>query len=190
VRSALTAREAFPDADIRVMDTRMIGGPLAAMVLEAERAARCGASAGEVEGLVRGMMPRARLYFLVETLEFLQRGGRIGGAAALVGTLLQIKPILTFAGGRVDQFGKERTQRRALARLRQLPLAEAAPGKDGHVTVMHVTALDRAKELAASLQAVLATDPIMIMDLPPAIATYSGPGALAVGYFTKAEQSV
>ena len=74
--------------------------------------AKQGASADEVEALVRGMMGRVRIYFLVDTLEYLRRGGRIGGAQALMGTVLQIKPILTFTDGRVDQFERSGRRRR------------------------------------------------------------------------------
>jgi fatty acid kinase fatty acid binding subunit len=184
VRSALTAKESFPDADIRVLDTQSIAGPLASMVLAAGTLAREGGNADQVEELVRKMMPRARIYFLVDTLEFLQRGGRIGGAAALVGTILQIKPILTFREGRVDQFEKERTKKRALARIKEVVLAEAARGDDAHLTVMHTGAPAEATELAEELKVALGTGDALIMELVPAIVTHAGPGALAIGFFT------
>lgn len=184
VRSALTAREAFPDADIRVIDTRTIAGPLASMVLEADRLAKAGASADEVEALVREMMPRARIYFLVDTMEYLRRGGRIGGAQALAGTLLQIKPILTFRDGRVDQFERQRTKKHALARIEELVQSEAARGPAAHLTVMHTAVPDEAAALAAALKRAMGTDDVLIMNLVPAIVTHAGPGALAVGFFT------
>jgi fatty acid kinase fatty acid binding subunit len=184
VRSALTARETFPEADIRVIDTRTIAGPLASMVLAADRLAREGGNGDQVEELVNKMMPRARIYFLVDTLEFLQRGGRIGGASALVGTILQIKPILTFRDGRVDQFEKERTKKRALARIKEVVLAEAGRGEDTHLTVMHTGVPAEATELAEELRVALGTGDAMIMDLVPAIVTHAGPGALAIGFFT------
>lgn len=184
VRSAETARGDFPGVDIRIIDTRTIAGPLAALVLEADRWAKAGASADQVEERVRAMMARARIYFLVDTLEFLQRGGRIGGASALVGSILQIKPILTFSNGRIDQFEKERTKRRALARIKELVIAESARGADAHLTVMHASAPEDAAALAAELQAALGTTDVLLMDLVPAIVTHAGPGALAVGFFT------
>jgi DegV family protein with EDD domain len=189
VRSALTAKESFPDADIRIIDTRTIAGPLASIVLAADRLARSGASAAQVEALVYEMMPRARIYFLVDTLEFLHRGGRIGGAAALFGSVLQIKPILTFANGKVEPFEKERTKKRALARLRELVRTEAARGADAHLTVMHTAMLDEATALAAELKAELGDADVLIMDLVPAIITHAGPGALALGFFTPPETS-
>lgn len=186
VRSAEIARQDFPGADIRIIDTRTIAGPLATMVLEADKLAKSGASADEVEALVRAMMPRARIYFLVDTLEFLRRGGRIGGAQALVGSILQVKPILTFRDGRVDQFEKERTKKRALARLKELVAAEAARGPDAHLTVMHTGTPDEAAALAAALKESVGAEDALIMDLVPAIVTHAGPGALAIGFFTPA----
>ncbi len=186
MRSAETARGDFPGVDIRIIDTRTIAGPLAAIVLEADKWAKAGATADEVEAGVRAMMARARIYFLVDTLEFLQRGGRIGGAQALVGGILQIKPILTFLNGRIEQFEKERTKRRALARIKELAITESARGADAHLTVMHASAPDDAAALAAELKEALGTDDVLIMDLVPAIVTHAGPGALVVGFFTPA----
>jgi DegV family protein with EDD domain len=184
VRSALIAKESVPDADIRVIDARTIAGPLASIVLEADRLAKTGARAADVEALVREMMPRARIYFLVDTLDYLRRGGRIGGAAALVGSILQVKPILTFTDGQVQPFEKERTKKRALARLQEIVAAEAARGPDAHLTVMHAAAPDQAAALAADFRAALDLKEVLIMDLVPAIITHAGPGALAVGFFT------
>jgi len=184
VRSAMTARESFPDADIRIIDTRTIAGPLGTMVLEADKLARAGATAEEVEALIVDLMARARIYFLVDTLEFLQRGGRIGGAAALVGSILQVKPILTFTDGRIEAFEKERTKKRALARIKDLITAEAAYGNEAHLTVMHTAAPQEAELLATELRAALGADNVLIMDLVPAVVTHAGPGALAFGFFT------
>jgi len=184
IRSAEIARADFPGCDIRIIDTRTIAGPLASMVLEADRLAKAGASADQIEAHVRTMMPRARIYFLVDTLEFLQRGGRIGGAQALLGSILQIKPILTFTDGRIDQLERERTKKRALARIKELIVAEAARGADAYLTVMHAAAPDEAAALANDLKAALGTTEVGIMNLVPAIVTHAGPGALAMGFFT------
>ncbi len=184
VRSAEIARNDFPDADIRIIDTRSVAGPLGSLVLEADRLAKQGAGPDEVEAHVREMMTRARIYFIVDTLEFLRRGGRIGGAQALLGTVLQIKPILTLHDGKIDQFERERTKKKALGRLIEIVLAESARGADAHVTVNHADARQEAEELAAALKQALGTDDVLILDMPPAIVTHAGPGLLAVGFFT------
>ncbi len=186
VRSADIAKKDFPDADIRVIDTRTVAGPLGSLVLEADRLAKQGASADEVEARVREMMARQKIYFIVDTLEFLRRGGRIGGAQALLGTVLQIKPILTLQDGRIDQFERERTKKKALARIKELLMAEAARGAEAHVSVNHAGVQGEAEELAAELKQTLGVDEVLVLDMPPAIVTHAGPGLLAVGFFTPA----
>jgi DegV family protein with EDD domain len=182
VRSALTAKMEFPSMDIRVMDTRLIAGPLATLVHLAAKWADEGILVDTIEQRLKTLAPQGRIYFLVPTLEFLRRGGRIGGAQALVGSLLQIKPILTFREGRVDQFEKVRTMHQALERIKELVVL----GRDPHnpyPSVMHGNAPDAAKKLAGELQQVLGLDSIDTYNMPPAIVTHAGPGILAVGFF-------
>jgi DegV family protein with EDD domain len=187
VRSALTAKEEFPTADIRVLDTRTIVGPLASLVLQAAQWAAEGADADVIWSRVQEMMGRSHIYFLVDTLEYLQKGGRIGGAAALVGSLLQIKPILELRDGRVEPLERERTHRRALARLKELVLARSARGADAHLSVFHAAAPEQAGRLAAELGEALDDPHPMIVDLPPAVTTHVGPGTLGVGFFATAD---
>ncbi len=186
VRSALTAAADFPEADIRVLDTRTIAGPLAALVLLAAHWAEQGESADAVVARLQALIPRAHLYFLVDTLEYLQKGGRIGGAAALIGSVLQVKPILELREGRVEPLERERTQRKALARLKELVLTHAVRGPDAHLSVLHAGAPDAAQALATNLGQQLGMVDVMIMDLTPAIVTHAGPGVLGVGFFADA----
>ncbi len=183
VRSALTAAQDFPGADIRVVDTRTIAAPLATVVLLAARWAQEGVDADTIIARVQETLARQRVYFVVDTLEYLHRGGRIGGAQALLGGLLQVKPILTLRDGRVEPFEKQRTQRRALERLRELVLGECPPTPASHLAVMHADAEATARELAAEFSARLGIPEVPIYELPPAIVTHAGPGVLAVSYF-------
>jgi len=185
VRSALTAAADFPDADIRVLDTRTIASPLAALVLLAAQWAEQGEDADTIMGRLQALIPRSHLYFLVDTLEFLQKGGRIGGAAALIGSVLQVKPILELRDGRVEPLERERTQRKALARLKELVLAKAAHGLESHLSVLHAGAPEAAQALAADLGQQLGVSDVMVMDLTPAIVTHAGPGVLGVGFFAE-----
>jgi DegV family protein with EDD domain len=182
VRSAIVAAREFPGADIRVIDTRVVGSPLATMVQLAAEWAAAGDEADTIEARLRAMTPRCRIYFVVATLEYLARGGRIGGAAALLGSVLQIKPILTFRDGRVDQFERERTQKRALARLKELVL-EQIPRDGGYLSVMHAGVPDQGQALADDLRAQLNLPHVPILDVPPAIVTHGGPGILGVAFF-------
>jgi DegV family protein with EDD domain len=184
VRSAQVAGLDFPEADIRVIDTRCIASPLGVMVERAAEWAEEGKSADEVEAGVRSMISRCRIYFLVSTLEFLARGGRIGGAAALMGSLLQIKPILTFKDGKVNQFEKARTMRNALRRLKELVVQEISQDGDGYPTVMHGGVPEMGQALADDLAELLGLPCVPVFDMPPAIVTHGGPGILGVGFFT------
>ncbi|MBO9370526.1 MAG: DegV family protein [Chloroflexi bacterium] len=183
VRSALTAAQDFPGADIRVVDTRTIAAPLATAVLLAARWAREGVDADTIVARLQDLLARQRVYFLVDTLEYLHRGGRIGGAQALLGGLLQVKPILTLRDGRVEPFEQQRTQKRSLARLRELVLGECPRTPESYLAVMHADAEATARELAADFAAQLGIPDIPIYELPPAIVTHAGPGVLAVSYF-------
>lgn len=186
VRSATVAAEDFPGADIRVVDTRSISAPLATMVLLADRWAKEGADADTILARVQGLMKRQRIYFLVDTLEYLHKGGRIGGAQALLGGILQIKPILILKDGRIEAFEKQRTKQHALARLRELVMSECPPSPDAYLAVMHADADAEAQALSSSLATALNLPEVPIYEVPPAIVVHAGPGLLAVGFFVSA----
>jgi DegV family protein with EDD domain len=116
-------------------------------------------------------------------IEYLARGGRIGGAAALLGSVLRVKPILTLRDGRADQLEKTRTHRRALARLKELVLEQIPRDGSGYLSVMHAAVPDQAERLAGDLGGALNLPSVPIMDVPPAIVTHAGPGVLAVAFF-------
>jgi len=183
VRSANVARQDFPGADIRVIDTRTTAGPLATMVILAARWAREGVDADTILARVHDLIHSQRVYFVVDTLEYLHKGGRIGGAQALLGGLLRVKPILTLEDGRVQPFEQQRTTRRALARLRELVLEECPPRDESHLCVMHADAHAQARALADGFAVQLGLSDVPIYLLPPAIVVHGGPGLLAVGFF-------
>jgi DegV family protein with EDD domain len=130
------------------------------------------------------MIPCNRIYFLVDTLEYLAKGGRIGGATALLGSVLKIKPILALKDGRVDQFDKERTLKRAFKRLVELVKLEAARDGKAYISVMHASVPKLASEFAETLRYEFALEEVPILDVPPAIVTHGGPGILAAAFFT------
>lgn len=183
VRSAVVAARDFPTADIRIIDTRLISTPLSTLVQLAAQWAQAGASADEIEARLQSMIGRGRLYFLVATLEYLARGGRIGGASALLGSMLQIKPILTFRDGRVDQYERERTYKRALARLKEIVCEQIPHDGSGYLSVMHAGVPEEGRALAADLGQMIGQTEVPIADVPPAIVTHGGPGILGVGFF-------
>lgn len=185
VRSATLARNEFPDADIRIIDTRVIGSPVSTLVTLAAQWASEGLSADMIESKLRAMLPVCHVYFVVPTLEYLARGGRIGGAAALIGSVLQIKPILALRDGRVDVLERERTQKRAMTRLKELVYTNAPHDASSYTSVMHAAVPDQAQSLADELCAHMGIRGIPILDVPPAIVVHGGPGILAVAFFEK-----
>jgi DegV family protein with EDD domain len=185
VRSAYVAAQDFPGADIRVIDTRTVAAPLATLVQRAVEWAEAGELVDVIERRIKELIPLGRVYFLVATLEYLAKGGRIGGAAALLGSVLQIKPILTLRDGRVEAYERERAHRRAVARLKEITLEQIQAGKDHYLAVMHAGAPEEAGTLAKDLEAQLGLEVIPIYDLPPAIVVHGGPGILGVSFFVE-----
>ncbi len=183
VRSAETAAQDFPALDVRVVDTQTLAGNLGSLVLLADCWAREGRSADMIVQGIQAMIPRGRLYFMVNTLEYLQKGGRIGGAKALMGELLQVKPILQVRDGQVEPFEQQRTKKRALARLVEIVKEQCPRSDEAQLCVMQADAEADARDLADELKAEIGCSQVPIYQLPPAIVVHSGPGALAVGFF-------
>ena len=183
VRSAEVAAQDFPKLKISVVDTKTIAGNLGSLVLIAHAMARQGREMVEIEKQINELIPRGRIYFLVNTLEYLQKGGRIGGAKALVGELLQVKPILCVREGQVEPFEQQRTKKRALARLVEIIEEECPKSQEAHLCVMQADAQEEAETLATDLKRRMDLTQIPIYELPPAIVVHAGPGALAVGFF-------
>ena len=114
VRSAQMAAQEFPEVDVRIVDTQTISGNLGSLVLLADGLAKAGKSASQIVAKLEDMIPRGRIYFLVDKLEYLAKGGRIGGAKRLIAELLEIKPILQIKEGQVEPFEQQRTKKTCL----------------------------------------------------------------------------
>lgn len=183
VPSAYTAKSLYPDADIRIIDMRTIGGCLAEAVKLAIEWRDAGRTADEIEAGLTALIPRVRTYFVVATLEYLHRNGRIGGAARLFGSMLQIKPILNVVDGRVEAFDKVRTHHKALGRLMEVVAAECPRTPESRLNVMHADAPTEAAKLRDDLCAELGVCDIPLYSVGPAITTHAGPGTLAVGFY-------
>ncbi len=183
VRSAETAAQEFPGVDIRVVDTLTISCNLGSLVLVADDMAKAGKSADEIVAKLNDMIPRGRIYFLVDTLEYLAKGGRIGGAKRLLAELLEIKPILQVKDGQVEPFEQQRTKKRALARLVEVVVEQCQGGENAHLCVLQVEAEQEAELLVAELKSRVHVPNIPIYELPPAIVVHAGPRAMGVGFF-------
>jgi DegV family protein with EDD domain len=182
-RSAEVAAQEFPNEDIKVIDTLAIGASLASIVKIANKYAREGLSNEEIINKVEDLTTRERNLFVVDTLEYLFKGGRIGGAKMLFGSLLQVKPLLSLKKGQVEPVDSQRTSKKAIARLKELVVSECKEKGFSMFSVQHGAAEKEAKSLAEDFKRLLEIDTIEIFELPPAFLTHSGPGVLGVSYF-------
>ncbi len=183
VRSAETAAQEFPGLDIRIIDTLTVSCNLGALVLIADDLAKGGKTPDEIEHALQQLIPCGRLYFVVDTLEYLAKGGRIGGAKALLGELIQVKPILRIRNGQAEPYEQQRTRKRSLARLVEIVESECPKSDASHLAVLQVAAEAEARDLAANLKSRMNVTEVPIYELPPAIVVHGGPGAMGVGFF-------
>lgn len=183
VRSAITARESFPGADIRILDTRTVAGNLSTLVQLAAAWVEAGLGADEIMQRLEALIPRSRTYFLVDTLAYLQKGGRIGGAAALLGTVLRIKPILEFRNGRIEPLEKVRTHAQAVRHMLDLVLQHSPHTAEAYPCVMQAGVPDHAAQIAGLLREGLGVEHVPIYNMGASITTHAGPGVLGIGFF-------
>lgn len=172
--SALLAARESP-IPVRVIDSGSVGMGLGFVALAA---ARAGGELAEVAAVAERVAAGASVLFYVDTLEFLRRGGRIGGAAAALGTALRVKPLLQLVNGQVAPLEKARTASRALARLQELVL-EKAEGRQVDIAVQHLASEERARSLAANLSDRLGAE-IGVSEVGAVVGAHVGPGMVCV----------
>jgi DegV family protein with EDD domain len=183
--SAMAAKEMLPDIPIAVVDSRSVSMGLGFQALAAARAAREGRSLEEIVSLVEALVPRTRVYFLLDTLKYLAKGGRIGGAEALLGSVLAIKPLLQIENGRVEPLDKVRTRNKAIGRLME-HFKKECDGHAVHCAVLNAQVPDEAEELRKEVaRAFPAVKDLVIARVSPVIATHTGPGALGLCFYTE-----
>jgi DegV family protein with EDD domain len=164
---------------VTVIDSESACGGLGITVLAAAAAAKRGAGAQEVADKARAARRDLKMWFAVDTLEYLRRGGRIGAASAWLGTALKIKPILTVES-EITPIERVRTGARALRRLGDYARQRKSDGADAWV-VQHIQAPDEAEELVAETQKLMGKPPLFVSEVGPVIGTHVGPGLLGVG---------
>jgi len=181
-QSALLAKSMVEDEfKITVIDSKKASYPIGMIVVEAARAAKEGKSLDECVSLVNRMIEDMGVYFMVDTLEYLQKGGRIGKASALVGSLLNIKPILSFnEHGEVCPVDKVRGKSRAEARVMELVREKAGDKGLQKAAICHANRREEAEKWAERLRTEFAVEDLVITDVGPVVGTHVGPGTIAV----------
>ncbi len=183
--SAVIAAEALKDQPVVVetLDSRSVSGGMGLAAMAAARAAREGKSLAECKAIAEDMLARMNIYAVLDTLEFLQRGGRIGRARQLLGTLLNVKPMLTVRDGTVLPLENVRTRSKAHERIAQLLQ------KLGPIEVVGIAESDEeiGQQLTRAIRSVYA-GPIEYFRLGPVVGTHTGPGTSAVCAVTKRQE--
>lgn len=185
IASALQAREAFPpDAPIEIVDSRTTGMEMGLHILQAARRIEQGATLVEAKAAAETAQEYSGLILTPMTLEFLHRGGRIGGASRFLGTALNIKPILHVDGGRVEPLERVRTRKRAKRRIVEV-IAGRIGDRPVHVVALHANTAAEAAEILQMSKDKLNVVESFIADVSPVIGTHVGPGTLAMAYMVQ-----
>ena len=182
VESANQSKKMFPDAAIEVLNSESVAMGLGWQALMAARAAKEGASLAECKEVAEKAKPLTGVVFAVETLEFLHRGGRIGGGAKFLGTTLQMKPILEILDGGIESVERVRTRKKSLARLVRLVEERIAGRTPLHLATLNANAEEDARWLLDVGCAHLHPDEKMYSDISPAVGTHAGPGTVGLAF--------
>jgi len=181
--SAIQAKKMLPEATIELVDSQFTSLPLAYMALSAARAAKNGASLAQCRQVVESIRDHTEVFFAVETLEFLHRGGRIGGASRFLGTALNLKPILQIQEGKVEALERVRTSKKAQDRLIELLESNTNGQKPlNMIGVVSAKAAESALNLLNKIKSQFDPDEVLIADLSPVLGTHVGPGTVGVAY--------
>ncbi len=169
------------DVDVRVIDSQSVSGAIGMACIEAAEAAAAGQGADDIVADLTEKAERTRIFGALNTLENLKKGGRIGGAQALLGNMLAIKPILEISHGKVEEASKQRTRKKALAWLRDRALADDVED----LVVLNGLATDF-DEFVDMLAPKYTRDDLFIGTIGPVIGTHAGPGVIGIGFREKA----
>ena len=181
--SARSAVKEMPELPIEVVDSRSASMGLALIVTEAARMAAAGNGYEEIAATARAIVPKVRLLFVVDTLEFLHRGGRIGGAQRLVGSVLSIKPILHLVDGKIESLASVRTKRKAINRLLEIVSDESGWKPEVHYGVLDAMAPETGDMVFEQIKQQGQPSELLRSGISPVIGTHIGPGAVGVAFY-------
>lgn len=183
--SAIQAKAHYPGATIEIVDTQMTAMALGFQVMSVARAAAIGANIEECKTLLLNSIPNTGAIFTVSTLEFLHRGGRIGGASAFLGTALNLRPILELKDGKVSAIERVRTTSKAIDRLLDLLVERVDKRTPVRIAGIHANALEEIQVMIERVRERFSVNDvaeIVISEVSPVIGTHTGPGTVAFAY--------
>jgi DegV family protein with EDD domain len=184
LQSAHQGREALGigKEKVEIVDSLSTAMALGFQALSVARAAAEGANMTECKALAAQALTHTGVYFVVDTLEFLHRGGRIGGAQRLVGTALNMKPVLALQDGKVESMERIRTKGKALDRLVEI-IAEQCAGKPPiRLASLHANAAEEAREVLQRASTLVNAAESIFTEVSPVVGTHAGPGTIGLAY--------
>lgn len=179
--SRLAAQE-FPNVRIELIDSEQVSMSLGWLVILAARAAQAGKSLAEIKALVQSALHRVHIVAMLDTLEYAQRGGRLGKGAAMLGALLNVKPLLTAEHGEIVPIEKVRSLRRALERLVDIVVNSGAVQE---IAVVHANAIEYAERVREMLARIYPAKTILLSETGPVLGTHAGPGAVGIAWVSE-----
>jgi DegV family protein with EDD domain len=183
IASAIQARECLPPgAPVEIVDSNTTAMAMGFQVLAAARASAEGASLAECKRLAEACRPLTGVVFAVDTLEFLYRGGRIGGGSRFLGTALNIKPILEVLDGRVEAIERVRTRKKSIERLLELVEQRANGRGSVRLATLHANAYEDAQTLLKLGKERFKSSEDILAEVSPVIGTHAGPGTVGLAY--------
>lgn len=183
INSARAARAAFPQAQIEVVDWLSMGMGL--LVLAAARAAEDGQELPEIKATIKRLTAKMNIFSTLDTLEYLHKGGRVGAAKALIGTLLKIKPVLALKNDEVKVLAKARNRNKATACMLKHMAQRVEENIPVHGAVVHSGALEEALALEKEVRARFNFAELYFIELGPVFVTHTGPGTLALAFYSE-----
>lgn len=182
---AALAREQMADLTVTVIDSRCAAAALGFVVLAAARSAANGASLEEATSTVKALLPRVHMLGVLDTLEYLAKGGRVPQVTAWLSALLRVKPLFQLHDGRISRLGAVRTKRRAVARLLRLAGERLEPQRPLHVAVFHAQAAKEAAELADKVQEQFQPAELFVTEFSQVMSIHTGPGLIGLAFYNE-----
>jgi DegV family protein with EDD domain len=182
IDSAVQAKDMLPGTPIEIVDSKTTAMALGFQVLTVARAAESGASLAECKALAEKSTEHVGVVFAVDTLEFLHRGGRIGGGQRFLGTVLNMKPILEVTGGRVEGIERVRTRSKSLSRLVEIIEERIGGRKPVRLATLHANSPEDARALLDMANSRLNAVENIISEVSPVVGTHAGPGTVGLAF--------
>jgi DegV family protein with EDD domain len=182
IQSATQAKDYYPGAPIEIFDSYATSLAMGWQVLEVARAAKRGAGMKECLALAEKARANSGVVFVVDTLEYLHRGGRIGGAARFLGTALNLKPILELEDGKIEAIERVPTQRKAINRMVEVVQERIGGRTPVRIGILNADAAVRGHHLEAHCAEIFKPTEMIFSSVSPAIGAHAGPGTLGIAY--------